>query len=166
VDTPPSLQTIAEISIAFAGFSGLVIALRRKAGPLTDVHKYRLRVLLTLAFAAMFLSLLPGLLAEAGVRAPALWVSASAAASLFSIGFLAWWILASRRMMRLVPEIFDRYAVARMAAGHVAIIVALVTVAALAAGFASAAYIAAMLWYLAHAAQQFSRMLFIHPNNP
>jgi hypothetical protein len=130
------------------------------------VHKYRLRVLLTLAFAAMFLSLLPGVLAEAGLSAPALWRSASAIASLFSIGFLGWWLVASRRMMQLVPEIFDSFAIVRMAAGHVAIIGVLIAVASLAAGFASAAYIAAMIWYLAHAAQQFSRMLFIHPNNP
>lgn len=165
MDTPSSLQTIAEISIAFAGFSGLVIAFRRNAGPLTDVHKYRLRVLLTLAFAAMFLSLLPDLLAESGLRPPALWLGAIGAATLFSVGFLGWWILASRRMMRLVPEIFDRFAVARMAAGHLAIIVLLVSVGLFATGFASAAYVAAMTWYLVHAAQQFSRMLFIHPNN-
>ncbi len=133
-------------------------------GRSTDVHKYRLRVLLTLAFAAMFLSLLPGLLAEAGLRAPALWVGASAAAAAFSIVFLAWWLVASVRMMRLVPEIFDRYALFRMAAGHVTVFVMLVTVPGLASEFGSAAYVAAMTWYLMHAAQQFSRMLFIHPN--
>ena len=34
---PDSLQTIAEISIGLAGFSGLIVVLRKKPGPLTDV---------------------------------------------------------------------------------------------------------------------------------
>jgi hypothetical protein len=36
---PGSFQTVAEISIGFAGFSGLIVALRKDAGPLTDVQK-------------------------------------------------------------------------------------------------------------------------------
>ncbi len=54
MQVPQSLQTIAEISIAFAGFSGLIVALRKNTGPLTEVEKYRLQILLTLAFGAMF----------------------------------------------------------------------------------------------------------------
>ena len=54
---PDSLQTIAEISIGLAGFSGLVVALRKGSGPLDDIQKYRLRILFSLSFGAMFLSL-------------------------------------------------------------------------------------------------------------
>lgn len=166
MDTPQSLQTIAEIGIAFAGFSGLVIAFRRKSGPLTVVHKYRLRVLLTLAFGAMFLALLPDLLQSLSIAAPALWRWASLAALGFSVAFLAWWYLASRRMLRLVPEIFHRGAVVRMATGHLTVIVLLLAAVTGPAGrYASAAFLAALVWYLMHAAQQFSRMLFIQPRN-
>ena len=166
VEIPQSLQTIAEIGIAFAGFSGLVIAFRRKAGPLSEVHKYRLRVLLTLAFGAMFLALLPDLLSSLEVPAGALWRAATLVAAVFSCAFLAWWFAASRRMMRLVPEIFSALALLRMVVGHVSILVLLVIVAA--GGlerYGPGVYLAALAWYLLHAAQQFSRMLFIQPRN-
>ncbi len=63
-----SLQTIAEISIGLAGFSGLVVALREGSGSLDDIQKYRLRILFSLSFGAMFLSLLPDTLMNFGVQ--------------------------------------------------------------------------------------------------
>ena len=165
VEIPQSLQTVAEIGIAFAGFSGLVIAFRRKAGPLSAVHKYRLRVLLTLAFGAMFLALLPDLLLSLEVPAAVLWRAASLFAAVFSCAFLAWWFAASRRMMRLVPEIFSGLALLRMVVGHVAILVLLlVVVTGSLQRYGPGVYLAALAWYLLHAAQQFSRMLFIQPH--
>lgn len=161
---PQSLQTIAEISIAFAGFSGLVVALRKNSGPLTNVQKYRLRVLLTLAFGALFLSLLPELLEYLGTGSAVLWLVASLAAAVFSLVFLSWWLAASRRMMKRVPEIFNGYALARMAVGHAIIIALLLAVAvSLLDAAGPGIYLAALVWYLLHAAQQFSRMLFIQP---
>jgi hypothetical protein len=166
MEIPQVLQTVSEISIAFAGFSGLVVALRKNPGPLTNVQKYRLRVLLALAFGAMFLSMLPELLMNAGASPQKVWIYSSALAVMYSGVFLAWWLIASRRMMRLVPEIFSWFAVSRMATGHLAaIILLLATIASLFKENASAAYIAALIWYLMHAAQQFSRMLFIQPRN-
>lgn len=38
MNIPQSLQIIADIGIAFAGFSGLIVAFRRNAGPLTNVQ--------------------------------------------------------------------------------------------------------------------------------
>jgi len=52
LNIPESLQTIAEISIGLAGFSGFVVALRKDSGPLDDIQKYRLRILLSLSFGA------------------------------------------------------------------------------------------------------------------
>ena len=166
MDIPQSLQTIAEISIAFAGFSGLVIAFRRKAGPLTDAHKYRLRVLLTLAFGTMFLSLLPELLSNYGIVPDRLWTYCGTAAIVFSASFLSWWLWASRRMMGLVPEIFDWFAVSRMATGHVVVLVLLLgSLGSWLAESGPGPFITALVWYLMHAAQQFSRMLFIQPKS-
>ncbi len=166
MEIPQLLQTISEISIAFAGFSGLVVALRKSPGPLTNIQTYRLRVLLGLAFGAMFLSMLPELLMSAGIPPQQLWVYSSAVALIYSMVFIAWWLLASRRIMKFVPEIFSGSAVSRMAAGHVAIILLLVaTTASLFGDNSSAAYMTALIWYLMHAAQQFSRMLFIQPKS-
>lgn len=164
MDTPQSFQTIAEISIAFAGFSGLVIALRRDGGPLTETQAYRLRVLLLLAFGAMFLSLLPDLIAYFGVTDATTWAVCCAGCAAFSLAFSAWWLGASRHMMKTVPEIFSGYALARMATGHAIVALVLLTVLFPSqAGLRPAACQLALVWYLLHAAQQFSRMLFIQP---
>lgn len=164
MQVPQSLQTIAEISIAFAGFSGLIVAFRKNTGPLTEVEKYRLQILLALAFGAMFLSFLPELLQNLEIEVQKIWVYASSALSLYSIVFLIWWISASRRIMRVVPEIFNWFAFSRMAVGHVAIVslqVAVIFSVLVEKG--AAVYVIALIWYLMHAAQQFARMLFVHP---
>ena len=162
---PDSLQTIAEISIAFAGFTGLVVAMRKNDGPLTSVQKYRLQILLSLAFGAMFLSLLPGLLENFAVPAGRIWPLSSTALTLYSIVFLFWWIRTSRKMMRSHPTLFNWYAFTRMAIGHTLIIaLQIIVIFSLLSGVGAACYISGMIWYLVHAAQQFSRMLFIQPD--
>jgi len=159
---PDTLQTIAEISIAFAGFTGLVVALRRNVGPLSAVQKYRLQILLSLAFGAMFLSLLPDLLQHFAVPDKKIWPVACTALILYSGIFLFWWIRSSREIRHSHATLFNWFAFTRMATGHVLIIVLqLVVIAALFEDIGAAAYISGMIWYLLHAAQQFSRMLFI-----
>ena len=161
---PQSLQTIAEIGIAFAGFSGLIVAFRKNAGPLTNVEKYRLQILLTLALGAMFLSFLPEFLQNLEVEVQKVWVYAGSALSLYSIVFLFWWISASRRIVGAVPEIFSWSAFSSMALGHVLIVSLQVAVVfSLLVEKGAAVYVIALIWYLIHAAQQFARMLFVQP---
>ena len=85
---PDSLQTIAEISIGLAGFSGLIVALRKNPGPLTDVQKYRLKILFAMTFGAMFLSLLPDLLLNFQVPDDRIWFNSSAAMFIYSLFFM------------------------------------------------------------------------------
>lgn len=159
---PQSLHVIAEISIAFAGFSGLIVAFRRNVGPLTEVQKFRLRILLSLAFGALFLALLPELLQFLGVTANNVWRFASTAALLYSVIFIAFWFLASRRIAKFAPEIFDEWAFRRMALGHGIVALLLVgVITSLVRDKAAGIYLATLIWYLVHAAQQFARMLFI-----
>jgi hypothetical protein len=161
---PQSLQTIAEISIAFAGFSGLIVALRKKVGPLTEIEKYRLQILLTLAFGAMFLSFLPEVLESLGIGEHDTWVYAGSALFVYSAIFLVWWIYASRRFVRAFPEIFHWSAFFRMAAGHVAVMLLQVSaIFSLVVDKGAAVFVIALVWYLVHAAQQFARMLFVQP---
>ena len=162
---PQSLQVIAEVSIAFAGFSGLIVALRKRGGPLTDIQKLRLGVLLGLAFGALFLALLPELLQLLGMSSSGLWRTACMIALLYSVVFVTFWTRSSWRFRRSVPEIFDNYAFARMAAGHAVVVVLLLgVIASLLDQRAAGVYLAALIWYLIHAAQQFVRMLFIQPS--
>ncbi len=164
MDIPDSLQTIAKISIAFAGFTGLIVALRKNDGRMTAVHKYRLQILLALAFGAMFLSLLPDLLGNYGIPAEDIWPLSSAVLSVYSVIFLYWWVSSSRQIMQLHPALFNWFAISRMATGHVLVVLLQLTVVfSLIRDIGAAAYISALIWYLLHAAQQFARMLFIQP---
>ena len=166
MDIPQSLQIIAEIGIGLAGFSGLIVAFRKDAGPLTHVQKYRLQILLALAFGAMFLALLPELLHYIGVPAGQLWRLAGLVLSCYSIVFVIWWMTASHRLKASAPEIFNWFAFSRMAAGHIiAVLLQLAVIFSLLDDTSPAAYLAALIWYLLHAVQQFTRMLFVQPRN-
>lgn len=161
-DIPGFLQTIAEIGVAIAGFSGLIVTLRRDAGPLTSVQKYRLQVLLSLAFGAMFLSLLPELLVYFGAREARLWRIANLVLLGYSLTFLTWWLAATLRIKTIDSAIFNWIAFSRMAAGHIVVVLALLAFLIPAFGFdGPATFSAGLIWYLLHSVQQFTRMLFI-----
>ena len=158
------LQTIAEVGIGLAGFSGLIVALRRDAGPLDEVRKFRLKLLLLLAFGAIFLSFLPDLLAGMAVPAGRIRFDASASLFSYSIILLWWWFSGSRRLAKVVPEIFNWYAFTTMAVGHVIVVVLqLGVMQGLFEARAPGIFSLGLAWYLVHAAQQFMRMLFIQP---
>lgn len=164
MELPGSLQTIAEISIGLAGFSGLIIAFRKGSGPLTEVQKYRLQVLLSLAFGAMFLSLLPELCFWFGADSNDVWLFSSVCLSLYSVVFLIWWLRASLRIKNMSPDLFNWFAFSRMVTGHIVVLFMQLSVIFSIIEFASSAtYVAALIWYLLHSAQQFTRMLFVQP---
>jgi len=166
LNIPDSLQTIAEISIGLAGFSGLVVALRKDSGPLDDIQKYRLRILFSLSFGAMFLSMLPDTLVNFGVPDERVWFASSAAIFAYSFLFIAWWIMASQRIARIAPEIFNWGAFSTMATGHtIVLLLQLAVMLDLLENRAPGVIALGLIWYLAHAAQQFVRMLFIQPGD-
>jgi len=163
---PDSLQTIAEISIGLAGFSGLVVALRKDPGPLDDIQKYRLRILFSLSFGAMFLALLPDTLVNFGVPDERVWFVSSAAIFTYSFLFNAWWIMSSGRMARVAPEIFSWGAFSTMATGHtIVLLLQLAVMLGFLESRAPGVIGLGLIWYLVHAAQQFVRMLFIQPRD-
>lgn len=163
---PDSLQTIAEISIGLAGFSGLIVALRKNTGPLTDVQKYRLRILFAMTFGAMFLSLLPDLLLNFHVPDERLWFDSSAAMFIYSAFFVSWMIAGARRVARVAPEIFDWVIFSLLTTGHIVVLLLqLGVMMGLVEERASGVYTLGLIWYLIHAAQQFVRMMFILPRN-
>ena len=164
--TPDSLQVIAEVGIALAGFSGLIIVFRRNAGPLDDIQKFRMSLLFILAFGATFLSFLPDLLSSFAVPEERVWFDASASLFGYSLILLWWWFSGSRRLAKIVPEIFNWYAFTTMAVGHVIVVVLqLGVMLGLFETRAPGVYMLGLMWYLIHAAQQFVRMLYIQPRN-
>ena len=93
-----SLETIAEISIALAGFSGLIAMVR--SGPVHDWHpRVRLAFWISLnwSIAAVTLSLLPSLLLPLGVTG---WATLNGIASLVLLIGLALMVYAHRQLNR------------------------------------------------------------------
>lgn len=162
MDIGNSLQVIAEVSIAFAGFSGLIVALRKSPGPLTEVQKFRIQLLLWLAFGALFLSFLPAIVRSFGAGESEVWKIGNASLLAYSLLFNTWALINTIRIAKTAPEIFNWFAFARMNTGHL-LIIALQVYALVSSRseLAPAAFLAGLIWYLLHATQQFCRMLFV-----
>lgn len=68
------LQTIAEVSVAYAGFSGVVVAFGRRVRPGGGTHDaHAFKAMLASSFQALFFAVLPFLLAASGIAEPELW---------------------------------------------------------------------------------------------
>ena len=161
-----SLTTIAEIGIALAGFSGLVVVLRKNTGALNEIEKYRMSVLLATAFGAMFLALLPAALQQSGFADALLWRTSSAFLTAFSLVFVLGWVSSSRRFFNVAREIFSVPAFSMMAIGHLTNVGLQLSVAlGLWEESSPGVYLFGLIWLLAHASQQFVRMLFIQPRS-
>ncbi|MEE8078091.1 MAG: hypothetical protein V3T18_03770 [Pseudomonadales bacterium] len=161
-----SLTTIAEIGVALAGFSGLVVVLRKKTGPLNEIERYRMSVLLAAAFGAMFLALLPGAMRHLGMADELIWRASSALLTAFTVVFVLSWVLSSRRFFTVAREIFNVWAFSLMAVGHLINAGLQLSVVL---GFwgdgSSGVFLLGLIWLLAHASQQFVRMLLIQPRS-
>ena len=139
-------------------------AFMQRPGTLTEVERYRVAVLLGVSFGGMFLAILPLALAEFRVAEPQLWGGASLAMVLYSIAALALFLVSSRHFRRQVPDLFNPWLLWAIAIGHVVNIGMQASNAVQpVAGTASGVYIVGLLWYLVHAAVQFSRILLVQP---
>ena len=123
-------------------------------------------VLLATAFGAMFLALLPGALQHLGMEDDVIWRTSSALLCAFTIVFVLRWVLSSRRFFNVAPEIFNVPAFSLMIFGHLANFVVQLSVALdLWGGGKRGLYLLGLVWLLAHASQQFVRMLLIPPGS-
>ena len=164
MDAADSLSTIAAAALGIAGFSGIMTAFMQRPGRLTTVEIYRVAVLLGVSFGGMFLALVPMLLERFGVSEPALWSRASGVMTLYSLVAVSAFLASSRLMAQRAPEIFNRYVFTAIALGHV-INVGLQVMNTLRPDPVSASgiYVLGLVWYLVHAAVQFSRILLVQP---
>jgi len=98
MDWAEVLLTIAEVSIAFAGFASIVAVLGRREGggwSIEDVDRFW--VMIEYSFAALFFSVVPFALHHSGVKDPALWASGSALMAAFLLGYA---VMVTRRLIR------------------------------------------------------------------
>jgi hypothetical protein len=164
VDVADSLSTIAAAGLGIAGFSGVMTAFMKRPGRLTSIETYRIAVLLGVSFGTMFLALVPMVLDRFGVAEPALWGRASGLMVLYSAISVAVFLLSSWQVRRQAPEIFNPWIFAGIAGGHAAnICLQLANAWRPGVTTASGIYLLGLVWFLVHAAVQFSRMLFVQP---
>ena len=90
------LLTIAELAIALAGFSAVVVAFTHR-GSLRDAERFYFAALLATAGSAVLLSFVPFLFSHAGFLGPSLWLRASVAMILVWILLLGSTVASSYR---------------------------------------------------------------------
>jgi VIT1/CCC1 family predicted Fe2+/Mn2+ transporter len=84
------LATFANLGVALAGFSGIVVAVGGHArGEWSSRDRYLLTALLTSSGGSTLLSVLPLMLASAPLAEPTIWVVSSASAVVLQVGLLA-----------------------------------------------------------------------------
>jgi hypothetical protein len=100
VQAAEALAALAEVSVAFAGFSGIVTAFRRhNPGDWSHLDRFRLRFMVEFSLATLALSLLPFFLSEFGLPESEVW----SLASLFLGGGALFYLI--RSVVRLHPVI-------------------------------------------------------------
>jgi hypothetical protein len=155
------LQTIAEISVAFTGFTGVVAVFGRRADqPWIPLELFRFRVLLGASLAALLFSLLPFIFHYAGVSNRLTWTAGSALITLH----LA--IVAAHDARTLVRIPRERHRAPlhgpELLVSAIALGVWLIQVLNVLSFFGDrsfAAYLVALIYYLFVAAVNFIRLL-------
>ncbi len=156
-----ALVVVAEIAIALAGFSSIVIALRRDMDQITSFAYIRLWRLLETSLATVFFALVPFALHYFGVAAQALWTTVSAGLCAYilcaqSYMFFHWW---EQWKSPAIPWLFNGPVLLAQLS-----VVAVLALNALSVGFHGefGPYFAALLWYLTLSALYFARLLLKH----
>jgi hypothetical protein len=113
-----------EVSIAIAGFSGIVVVLgRRQAGEWTPAERLRLRGLLNASFAPMGLSGLALILLASEVPSEKVWRCSS---GLYAVLYAVFWTHGMRLAARLDPGETDRAQMLSVGISGVAVVLLLV----------------------------------------
>jgi hypothetical protein len=80
-----TLQTIAEVSVALAGFAALAGAIGEREGPTGRLSFQRLRFVVLVGVLLLMLSLLPLVIAGYGVSPASVWRASSGAAFVLNL---------------------------------------------------------------------------------
>jgi hypothetical protein len=161
VDAMADLALFAELGAAFAGFIAIFLIFARREGRFSPADSLRIRSIILASFSAVFASLIPMVLYQAGFSGVGLWRVASAVALIG--GLLAGGIVALKHVT-LSPT--DR---AEVGAVHSAItwgffVIAAILLASNAFGFVSTPsawpYLASLICILGIAATNFVTIAF------
>jgi uncharacterized membrane protein YgdD (TMEM256/DUF423 family) len=101
------LTTIAQLSVAVTGLSGIAIAFNRQPGRLSDFEAFRVLILFANSLAAMFLSLIPFAFYYMNWSDVAIWRTGSILMLVFEVAFLAVLSWSTPKFVRQHRELFN-----------------------------------------------------------
>jgi len=157
------LLTIAEIALALAGFTGIIVVFGRSPGHLFAGDAFRLYVLLGLSFSVLFLAFIPIALHLSGVRGEALPRLASGISILVGVLLGGSLVPRFRQARRESPEIFGP--ISYLFGGGSLVNLGAQAFNALSLSFEStlSIFFWGLLWTLLYGCVQFARLLFVRP---
>jgi hypothetical protein len=157
-----SLIVTAELAVAFAGFAGVVVVLRKRSEDPSSIAYVRLFRLIEASLASIGFSLLPLVLYHLGLRAPALWSVSSGVMALYLLVIQIYLIRRFRRQFSS-PATSWRFNGTLIGVQIAFFLLLLVNSLGVAIGPAFGPYFAAVAQQLGVAALMFSRVLLLPP---
>jgi hypothetical protein len=159
VQAAESLAVLAEVSVAFAGFSGIVTAFRRRSpGEWSELDRFRFRFMVEFSLATLALSLIPFFLSELGFSESRVWEVSSLILGVGAFSYLTRSTLRLRRLLAAGEPVSRALAVVSVLVGVAVAGSALAN----AAGFfshASGVYLAGVGGCLFVSSAMFARLL-------
>jgi hypothetical protein len=159
-----TLLTLAEVSLGLAGFAGIIVVFGRGPGVFPPADSLRLAALVGASLGTLFLSLIPVALSAVGVPEPELWQWSSAImVALIVPGH----VIGALHIRRIAAEMFEVTPVYLLGIGACLLLGNLIAQICNTLGVAwlpsFGVYLFGLIGYLAFAATQFARMLFVRP---
>lgn len=165
MDAFDTLLTLAEVSLGLAGFAGIVMVFGRGSEVLAPADSFRLLALVACSLGTLFLSLISVALGFLGIAEPELWQWSSAMMIAVIIPAHCY---AFVRIRRHVAELLEVVPVSVIPFGMSLFVINLIAQLCNTLDVAWApsfgVYFSGLILYLAFAAVQFARMLFVRPS--
>jgi hypothetical protein len=162
VDELGSFETLAQIALGIAGFSGVVVAVSDRPANEERSDSLRILSLLVVSLSALVLALLPSGLALAEVSRARIWRCGSAASV---VGSLAWALYFPRRMRKLPRAVLFPAPILALVGvlGVLNLGVQLLNAAGLFPRTAASIYYFGIVWALLFSAVIFANVAFRRP---
>ena len=160
-------STLTELSIALAGFAGIVIAISAAEGPVAPLTWFRNLCALVWSLAVAFSSVVPEIFEVSGAKPTEVWINSSLVVGTSSLALMLFALLAARWLSQEERKRLSLGVWALCLGGNSAVALLQITNATGLLGSPGPAPAAlGLLWLLAFAAFLFVRMLARHPSTP
>jgi hypothetical protein len=159
-----ALLTIAEISIAFAGFTSIAVLFRGRSSRWLQQDAFRFQAMLATSFSALLFSALPIVVHSYGTTESASWGISSAA---LLVAIVVGGFLSGRAVRRLAeqPDFSLLITLITWVGGFFAGMLLSLNILAVSFNREPGPYLTALLWLLALSSVQFIRLVRVRPDD-